>query len=81
MLTLEIPEAKILEWVQQLSPAGKNAVLHAIVPRLDALETMVVYGEERIQTLCRERGLDWEHLTEAERQALIDQILHEPDNA
>lgn len=80
-LTLEIPETKILEWVQQLSPSGKNAVLHAIVPRLDALEALLVYGEEQIRAICLERGLDWDHLNETERQVLIDQMLHEPDNA
>ena len=30
-----------------------------------------------MRALCAERGLDWDILTEGERQQLIDELLHE----
>jgi len=76
-ITLEIPESQVVEWVQQLSPVAKQAVLRALVPRLDELEALVDYGSQRVRALCAERGLDWDALTEDERQQLIDELLHE----
>jgi hypothetical protein len=76
-ITLEIPESQVVEWVQQLSPVAKQAVLKALVPRLDELEALVDYGSQRVRALCAERGLDWDALTEDERQQLIDELLHE----
>ena len=76
-ITLEIPESQVVEWVQQLSPVAKQAVLRALVPRLDELEALVDYGSQRVRAICAERGLDWDALTEDERQQLIDELLHE----
>jgi hypothetical protein len=36
----------------------------------------VDYGDLRIRQLCAERGLDWDRLTEDEREKLIDELLH-----
>ena len=35
VIPLEIPEAQLVEWVRQLSPAAKQSVLKALIPRLD----------------------------------------------
>ena len=77
MITLEIPESQLVEWVMQLSPVAKQSVLKALIPRLDDLEALVDYGGRRMRALCAERGLDWDILTEGERQQLIDELLHE----
>jgi hypothetical protein len=76
-LTLEIPEAQVIRWIRQLSPAGKQAALKALVPRLNDFESRVDYGERQIQTICAERGLKWEGMTESERERLVDTLLHE----
>ena len=76
-ITLEIPESQVVEWVQQLSPVAKQAVLRALSPRLDELEAGVDYGSPRVREICAERGLDWNAVTEEERQQLIDELLHE----
>ena len=77
VITLEIPEAQLVEWVRQLSPAAKQSVLKALIPRLDELDALVDQGNQRMRALCAERGLDWEELTEDERERLIDDLLHE----
>jgi predicted Fe-S protein YdhL (DUF1289 family) len=76
-VTVEVSESQVVEWVQQMSPEAKHEVLRALIPRLDALEALVDYGGERIRALCAERGLDWDSMTEQERERLIDKLLHE----
>lgn len=77
VVTLSVPESQVVEWVQQLSPKGKRAVLQSLIPGMDELEALVEYGSERIRDLCAQRGLDWNGLSEKEREQLIDDLLHE----
>ena len=74
---LEVPEAQIVRWVRQLSPAAKRSVLKILVPRLDEVESLVDYGEQQIRELSARRGLNWDRLTEDQREQLIDTLLHE----
>jgi hypothetical protein len=76
-ITLEVPETQVVEWVRQLSPAAKQAVLQVLIPRLSEFETLVDYGSERMRELCAKRGINWDSLTEDEREQLIDKVLHE----
>jgi hypothetical protein len=52
-------------------------VLRALIPRLDAAEALVDYGEQRMRELCATRGLNWDTLPEDERARLVDTLLHE----
>jgi hypothetical protein len=74
---LSVPESQVIEWVRQLSPKAKQDALRALVPDLDRLDVLVDYGIRRMQQLCAERGIDWNSLTEDERQQLVDNMLHE----
>ena len=76
-ITLEVPEAQIVRWVRQLSPAAKHSVLKILVPRLDEVESLVDYGEQQVRELSARRGLTWDRLTEDQREQLIDTLLHE----
>ena len=76
-VTVEVSESQVVEWVQQMSPEAKHEVLRALIPRLDAFEALVDYGRERIRALCARRGLDWDSMTEQDRERLIDELLHE----
>jgi hypothetical protein len=75
-IMLEIPESQLVKWIQQLSPSGKQAVLRALIPEIDRLDALVDYGSRRMRQLCTERGLDWDSLSEEERQQLVDDLLH-----
>jgi len=76
-VTLHVPEPQVIELVRQLSPEGKRAVLQILIPDLDQFQALVDYGSERIRALCIQRGINWDTLSEEERQALIDELLHE----
>jgi len=51
--------------------------LQVLIPDLDQFQALVDYGSERIRALCIQRGINWETLSEEERQALIDELLQE----
>lgn len=76
-ILLEIPEAQLVEWVRRLPPASKQAVLSALIPDLNDLEALVSYGSQRMRELCAAQGLEWDRLTEAEREQLVDTWVHE----
>jgi len=76
-VTLTVPESQVVEWVRQLSPKAKRDVLKVLVPELDELDELVEYGSQRMRQLCAERGIDWNSLTEDDRQRLVDELLHE----
>lgn len=40
-VTVELSEAQVVEWVQQMSPEAKHEVVRALIPRLDAFEALV----------------------------------------
>lgn len=74
---LPVPEPQVIELVRQLSPEGKRTVLRALIPNLGQFEALMDYGDERIRALCAQRGVDWDTLSEKERQRLVDDLLHE----
>jgi len=76
-ITLEIPEAQIVGWVRRLSPEAKRRLLTALLPDLERWEAAVDYGDQRAREICAHRGLDWDRLTEEEREQLVDTLLHE----
>jgi len=76
-ITLQVPESQVIQWVHQLSPTGKQAVLKSLIPDMDEWENVVEYGEQRMRELCALRGLSWDSLSDDERQRLVDQLLHE----
>jgi len=77
-VTLEVPESQIVDSVKRVSPEARRAILRMLIPRLDELEDLVDRGNQRVRALCAERGLDWDGLSEQERQRLVDDLVHEP---
>ena len=77
-VTLEVPESQIVDSVKRVSPEARRAILRTLIPRLDEFEDLVDRGNQRVRALCAERGLDWDGLSEQERQGLVDDLVHEP---
>ena len=38
---------------------------------------MVIDGEQQMRRLSAERGLSWDEMTEDEREAFVDVLIHE----
>ncbi|MBI3014431.1 MAG: hypothetical protein HYY65_05080 [Candidatus Tectomicrobia bacterium] len=76
MPKIEVNEEQILIALEQLSPAARRLALAKLIGGLERLDRLVDRNREKIETICRDRGLDFSRLTEEEREALVDEILH-----
>lgn len=77
MPKIDVPEEQILELLDELSPRARKEALRRLLATPGYLERAVERNRPRIESLARERGLDWDSLTDAQREALIDEVLHE----
>jgi hypothetical protein len=59
-----------------LPPARLKRLLNLLLEEIDR-QRRLDYAEERWRLLCRQRGLNWDAMSEEERADFIDQLLHE----
>ncbi|MBR8837042.1 MAG: hypothetical protein DSM106950_24315 [Stigonema ocellatum SAG 48.90 = DSM 106950] len=80
MPLLELTVEQVIELVKQLPSQDQYAVLHAIKASQDAwwLER-VARGEQNMRRISAERGLDWDKMSEEEREAFVDSLMHEDE--
>lgn len=78
MPTIEVNDEQILRCLDQLSPAGRRAALQKLIGGLDRLDLLVERNRSKLELVCQTRGLEFSKLTEEQREALVDEILHKP---
>lgn len=77
-LTVELTTDQIVGFVQQMPAEERRALLLAIAERAAAnREARIGYAETQLRQLCTDRGLDWDAMTEAERENFVDDLIHE----
>ena len=79
MPEIQANEEAILRSLDHLSPGARRAALSKLINGLDRLDRLVEQNRDKIEALCRARGLEFSRLTEEEREELVDRILHERD--
>ncbi len=76
MPQIEVNEEQVLKALEQLSPAATRMALARLIRGLAQLDRFVEQNRPRLEALCRERGIDFSALSEEEREAFIDDLLH-----
>lgn len=59
-----------------IPPARWQRLLNALLEEMER-QRRLDYAESRLRLLCHERGLDWDTMSEQEREDFIDQLIHE----
>ena len=77
MPTIEVNDEQILRCLDQLSPTGRRAALRKLIGGFDQLDRLVEKNRGKLEALSRAKGQDFSSLTEEQREALVDEILHE----
>lgn len=78
MATLSLTDEQVVQLVKQLPPQSKQRVLTDLTSERDQWwQTAAREGEKDMSRLATARGLDWNVMTEAQREALVDDLLHE----
>jgi hypothetical protein len=77
MSTLELSDEQVISLVQRLPAERKRAALLALAQEAQAgREDRLRLGEAQLRQSA-ERGLDWDRLSEDERESFVDALLHE----
>jgi len=78
MPTLALSLEQVKELVSQLQPDQKREVLVALAEDTPARrQARMEFAEAQLRQACARRGLDWDHLTDAERLQFVDGLVHE----
>ena len=78
MATLSLTDEQVVQLVKQLPPQSKRRVLTDLTAERDQWWQLTARdGEKDMRRLATARGLDWDTMTEAQREAFVDGILHE----
>ena len=78
MATLSLTDEQVVELVKQLPPQSKRRVLTDLTAERDQWwQTTARDGENDMRRLASARSLDWDTMTETQREAFVDDILHE----
>jgi len=78
MATLQLTDDQVIELAGQLPADKQQSLLERLVQRVwPRWAELSEYGQERARTMATLRGFDWEAMTEIEREAFIDKVMHE----
>ena len=78
MPILELSDAQVVELVKQLPPERQRAALLALAAgAAQRREERMQYAEAQLRRVSAERGLEWDKMSEDEREDFIDDLLHE----
>ncbi|HGJ66185.1 TPA: hypothetical protein ENS27_12515 [bacterium] len=78
MTTLALTDEQIVELVNQLPPERKKNVLFALAKDSQSRQNeRMKYAENQLRFLSKKRDLDWDSMDEEEKEAFIDDIIHE----
>ncbi|MGJ3248258.1 MAG: hypothetical protein ACFE0I_19515 [Elainellaceae cyanobacterium] len=69
---------QVVELVKQLPTEQQIEVFRFLLLRQwGQWESLSRYGTDRVRLVAQERGQDWDVMTEDEREAFIDEVVHE----
>jgi hypothetical protein len=77
MPKIDVSEEQIVESLEQLSPQARREALRRLLPHSGYVDRAIERNQSRIEEIARRRGLEWNALTEEQREQLVDDILHE----
>ena len=77
-LTVELTTDQVVSFVQQMPAEERRTQLLAIAEQAAAnREARIDYAQGQLRQLCTDRGLDWDAMSEAERENFVDDLIHE----
>jgi hypothetical protein len=75
---LTVSDDQVIELVKQLPPdQQKRLFVFLLTQQWGAWVDLARYGEERARIAAAQRGHTWDAMTESEREAFIDDLVHE----
>ena len=78
MPTIELSDQQVVDLVKQLpAPKQEEVMKSLLIQQWPEWESLSRLGEERIRIVATQRGRNWDTMTEDEREAFVDDLVHE----
>ena len=78
MPILELSETQVVDLVKQLPPEMQRAALLALAEGAGQMrQQRMQFAETQLRRLATERNLDWDKMSEDQREAFVDDLVHE----
>jgi hypothetical protein len=78
MPILELSKEQVVELIKQLPPdQRRDAFLTLAEGAAQRREERMQFAEAQLRRVAGERGLDWDKMSEEEREAFVDDLMHE----
>jgi hypothetical protein len=78
MATLTLTPEQVIDLVEQLSPDDQQVLLNRLLTRHSPTWIALSQaGAAGVRAAAAQRGRDWDTMSEAEREAFIDDVVHE----
>ncbi len=78
MLTFTLSNEQVIELVKQLPSEQQIEVFRfLLLQQWGQWASLSCYGADRARLVAQERGQNWDTMTEDEREAFIDDMVHE----
>ena len=78
MANISLTDEQVIDLFKQLSPDRKRAILLTLAEDAQSRRNeRMKYAESQLKRLCKEKGLDWDLLSEEEKEVFVDDLIHE----
>jgi hypothetical protein len=75
---LQLSEALVVNLIKQMPPDQKREALFALAEgATERREERMRFAESQLRRVAGERGLDWDKMSDEDREALVDDLMHE----
>ena len=78
MATLTLSNEQVIELVKKLPPQQQAKVFKCLIlQQWSTWDSLSSYGAEKVRIVAQERGLNWDAMTEEEREFFMDGVVYE----
>ena len=78
MVAVQLEENQVIDLVRQLAPEKQAELLRTLLTSAwPGWTSGASYGEQRARAAAKQRGREWDRMGETEREAFVDEVLHE----
>lgn len=78
MPMIELSDEQVISLLKQLPPARQRAALLTLATgAAQRRDERVRYAENQLRRVSGERGLDWETMSDEDRERFADDLVHE----
>lgn len=77
MPNIEVNDDQIVECLDKISPVARRRALQKLLAGWEMFDRLVDRNRDKFKEICQKQGLDFDDMTEEERLAFVDKLLHE----